>query len=284
MKTILLSDHSELRLPEEWTELQPKRRLQAAEWLCAVLAGQMEPFEWQVHVLRLLTGYRPSRRQHIADVSNMVSSNRVRLAETLTFAFSVDDETRTVQLRYDMYDCPVHLGGRRAWQPRFTRDRVISTNLTARQYADGCDLLAMMQDASADDRLWLMRKLTAVLWRTDDGMPLPNPTPGELLLVTVWFTGVALFWQQHPVYSVLYEKVESQKSKVESTIRLGMSEILLELEQRGHHRAAEMLLTDFMDAQVKLLKDRLSDARAHGATTADIVRTTGLSIDTVTRL
>jgi len=45
-----------------------------------------------------------------------------------------------------------------------------------------------------------------------------------------------------------------------------------------------MGLLEFFDAQIKLLKDRISEAKSGGSSVADIVKNTGLSINTVTRL
>ena len=107
---------------------------------------------------------------------------------------------------------------------------------------------------------------------------------GILLAVTVWFTGVALFFQEHDIYSVLFDAVKSEKEKPEDHISLGVQEIILELETTGHRDVRNMGLLDFFDAQIKLLKDRISEAKSDGSSVADIVKKTGLSINTVTRL
>jgi hypothetical protein len=95
---------------------------------------------------------------------------------------------------------------------------------------------------------------------------------------------VALFFQEHEIYSVLFDAVNSDKAKSEDYISLGVQEIILELETAGHRDVRNMGLLDFFDAQVKLLKDRIADAKSGGSSVADIVKKTGLSINTITRL
>lgn len=290
MKRILTSG-KDLLLPEDWMEISEKQRRKGFELLALVMAGALDPFEWQLHMLIEITGYKPSRatrrallgyKQHT--VRDTVIENLRRLAECLDFAFSIEDNK--VQIKYDMHDCPFELFKDKGVQPHFIRDRLIETNLTAGIYAEATQILSMVNDKDNDDddRLYYMSKLAKTLWRVETNAHAPEPTPVELLAVTVWFTGVALFFQEHDTYSVLFDAVKSEKEKPEDHISLGVQEIILELETAGHRDVRNMGLLDFFDAQVKLLKDRIADAKSGGSSIADIVKKTGLSINTITRL
>lgn len=290
MKRIQTSG-KDLLLPEDWMEISEKQRRKGFELLALVMAGAMDPFEWQLHMLIEITGYKPSRatrrallgyKQHT--VRDTVIENLRRLAECLDFAFSIEENK--VQIKYDMHDCPFELFKDKGVQPHFIRDRLIETNLTAGIYAEATQILSMVNDKDNDDddRLYYMSKLAKTLWRVETNAHAPEPTPVELLAVTVWFTGVALFFQEHDIYSVLFDAVKSEKEKPEDHISLGVQEIILELETAGHRDVRNMGLLDFFDAQVKLLKDRIADAKSGGSSIADIVKKTGLSINTITRL
>lgn len=290
MKRIQTSG-KDLLLPEDWMEISEKQRRKGFELLALVMAGAMDPFEWQLHMLIEITGYKPSRatrrallgyKQHT--VRDTVIENLRRLAECLDFAFSIEENK--VQIKYDMHDCPFELFKGKGVQPHFVRDRLIETNLTAGIYAEATQILSMVndEDNDDDDRLYYMSKLAKTLWRVETNAHAPEPTPVELLAVTVWFTGVALFFQEHDTYSVLFDAVKSEKEKSEDHISLGVQEIILELETAGHRDVRNMGLLDFFDAQVKLLKDRIADAKSGGSSIADIVKKTGLSINTITRL
>ena len=282
---------NDLYLPEDWMELSEVHRRKGFELLAAVMAGAMDPFEWQLKMLIEITGYKPSRatrravlgyKQHT--VRDTVIENLRRLAECLTFAFSIEEDK--IQINYEMRDCPFELFKKIGVQPHFIRERLIETNLTAGIYADATQILSMINDEENidEDRLYYMEKLAHVLWRVELNAHAPEPTPAELLAVTVWFTGVALFFQEHDTYSVLFDTTSSGSAKSADHISLGVQEIILELETTGHRDVRNMGLLEFFDAQIKLLKDRIADAKSGGSSIADIVKKTGLSINTISRL
>jgi len=290
MKQIKTSG-KDLLLPEDWMELSKKQRLEGFRQLAKVMAGEMTPFEWQLYMLIEITGYTPSRstRRALSDpkqntVHETVIENLRRLAECLTFAFSIEEEK--IRINYEMRDCPFVLFKGKGVQPHFIRERLIETNLTAGIYADATQILSMVNDEenTDEDRLYYMNKLARVLWRVELNAHAPEPTPVELLAVTVWFTGVALFFQEHDTYSVLFDTTSSGVEKPENHISLGVHEIILELETAGHRDVRNMGLLEFFDAQIKLLKDRIADAKSGGTSIADIVKKTGLSINTISRL
>lgn len=281
----------DIELPEDWMDLTEKQRRKGFELLAMVMAGALDPFDWQLLMLQMITGYKPGkvfrsndRAYGLTLVRENMLDNLRRLAESLDFAFSIEEEK--IRINYEMRDCPFELFKGRGVQPHFVRDRLVETNLTAGIYADATQIMSMVNDEenTDEDRQYYMSKLARVLWRVELNAHAPEPTPVELLAVTVWFTGVALFFQEHDIYSVLFDTPSGGQVQSEGHISLGVQEIILELEKAGHRDVRNMGLLEFFDAQVKLLKDRIADAKSGGTTIADIVKKTGLSINTVSRL
>jgi hypothetical protein len=281
----------DIELPEDWMDLTEKQRRKGFELLAMVMAGALDPFDWQLLMLQMITGYKPGkvfrsndRAYGLTLVRDNILDNLRRLAESLDFAFSIEEEK--IRINYEMRDCPFELFKGRGVQPHFVRDRLVETNLTAGIYADATQIMSMVNDEenTNEDRQYYMSKLARVLWRVELNAHAPEPTPVELLAVTVWFTGVALFFQEHDIYSVLFDTPSGGQVQSEGHISLGVQEIILELEKAGHRDVRNMGLLEFFDAQVKLLKDRIADAKSGGTTIADIVKKTGLSINTVSRL
>lgn len=281
MKPILLNNGRTLQLPEDWNDLRPADRLTAFGWLLEMLEGRMTPFEWQLRLLLLITGYRPSRRKRTPEQQDNIQTNLIRLAEQLDFAFSVDDDNH-IRLNAMMRDCPVKANA------QFHRDRIIDTNITARQYADALDLLRLIRNAdNTDDADFYRLRLCRLL-----GAELP-PKQADVIprFVELWFTGVAQFFALHPVYRVLFPTNNSTNSTAfnnstdsSDQIDLGMQEVILYLKTQGFADADRMLLPEFFDAQLKLLQDNLRDAKAQGLTIADLMQRTSLSAADINRL
>lgn len=285
MKTIQLNHGATLSLPEDWTEIADlKQRLQAFRLLADLIDGTITPFRWKTRVLLMLTGYSPSHKRSITPKQREnINFNLVRLADSLDFAFTIDDDTRRISLNYNLYDCPVPA------DTYFRRERLIQTNLTARQFADMVELLSAIGSATdADERRYYQDRLCITLAVHDCDA---DDADAVRLAVTIYATGIALFWQQHPLYSVLYESAgnastpaHDNTATADGHLSLGMQEVILELTQHGYGNPDHMPLTDFMDAQVKLLRDNLRQAKAAGTKLPDIAKQTGLSLATITRL
>ena len=278
-----------IELPEDWMELTEAQRVAGFENLALVLAKLMTPFEWQCRMLLVITGYKPSRTQFSQDKRDRINENLVRLAEMLNFAFTIEEDENgkgVLHINYEMHDCPVHIFGDTGVQPNFVRDRIIDTNLTAGIYSDAYELLQMVNDKdnSPEDTHYYMLKLAQTLWRVDSqSTAAPEPCAGELLAVTVWFTGIVLFFQEHAVYGVLYEGGDQEK-KAEDHISLGVQDAILELTMAGHPDARSMPLTEFFDMQVKMLKDRILEAKAEGTSVSDIAKKSKMPLATILRL
>ena len=303
MKKIRLNNGAVLELPEDWTEMEPAQRLRGFERLGQMLHGMMTPFQWQLETLFDISGYKPSRHtrraltgKSRAPIEN-IQYNLIRLAELLDFAFDIEeaeDGRQTIQLRYEMKDCPFQVlpgwKGKESYTPPvFWREYTIQTNLTAGQYAEATELLqaASEEETGEAERLHYLRRMMQVLYRTDT---LPDTIPYSVMLgVSIWLTGVMQFWQNHPDYRVLYETNRSDNAGADNSlasdhISLGLREVILELQERGHRDAKDMPLPDFFDAQVKMLRDKLQEAKAQGVKLPDLVQKTGIPLHNINRL
>lgn len=301
MQHIKLNKGAVIELPEDWTEIRDLTvRLRAFERLSQMLQGGMTPFEWQLQTLFDLTGYKPSRRTRRALKQGRpveeIAYNLIRLAELLDFAFSIEEKEsggQIIRLNYAMNDCPFPAlpgwkGKETYTPPVFWRSYTIQTNLKAGQYAEATELLlaASEENIGEEERLHYLRRMMCVLYQTET---MPDTVPYAVMLaVSIWLTGIMQFWQHHPDYSVLYETTRTNGAEEtnisDDHISLGLREVILELQERGHRDAKEMLLPDFFDAQVKMLRDKLQEAKAQGVKLPDLVQKTGIPLHNVNRL
>ncbi|MBQ6732341.1 MAG: hypothetical protein IJR06_04405 [Paludibacteraceae bacterium] len=302
MKDIKLLDGSVLHLPTEWGELTQEQTLRSMELLPLVVAGQMTPFDFQLEMLLMITRYKPAKRywrswwqtfsrlimpeKHAAAMEmeefrqECVRYNLIRMAEMLTFAFEVKDGV--VTLNYYFADNPFAYMVPGA--ARFTRRLTIETNMTARQFADGVDLLSGVNGSDSEEfHLHILRRLSAVMYNLeyDDTEKLPMAV---LFGTSLWFTGVVQYFKEHPVYGMLFRRSTTATAGSDSAFNLGMGEVILSLEKSGYHNAAAMNLLEFMDAQIKMIKDTVAKAAAEGVKTGEIASKTGLSVADVIRL
>lgn len=302
MKDIKLLDGSVLHLPTEWGELTQEQTLRSMELLPLVVAGQMTPFDFQLEMLLMITGFRPAKHlwRRVCDWFMRIFSpigyaasvqteefrqecvryNLIRMAEMLTFAFEVKDGV--VTLNYYFSDNPFAYMVPGA--ARFTRRLTIETNMTARQFADGVDLLADVGSGDSEEfHLHILRRLSAVMYNLEyddtEGLPM-----AVLFGTSLWFTGVVQYFKNHPVYGMLFRRSTTATAGSDSAFNLGMGEVILSLEKSGYHNAAAMNLLEFMDAQIKMIKDTVVKAAAEGVKTGEIASKTGLSVADVIRL
>jgi hypothetical protein len=297
MKKIQLNSKRILALPENWDELLPDQVRFVFRNLIRLYGGEITPFEFQFDLLRELTGYRPRKQSGLLDVFRMIiwsqkhyfnyiterfehqeniRFNLIRLSEQLNFIFKVE-HNRIIPF-YDFAHNPF---GKH--EPvYFNRDVVVETNITARQFTDCVDLINGM-NSTEDERVRrvCLQKVMAVLYGYD--MEEVEKIPVEIPFgVMFWFTGIVKFFREHPVYSVLYDSAKKEDDY--SKINLGMGEVLMYLEKEGYRDPEDKNLIDFFNLQVKALKDSVNNALSQGAKIEDLVKKTGLSMNTINRL
>ena len=148
------TDKGDILLPEDWMELTEAQRRRGFELLALVMAGALDPFAWQLQMLQMITGYKPgrtfrsnARAYGMTLVRDNILENLRRLAECLTFAFSIEEDK--IQINYEMRDCPFELFKGKGVQPHFIRDRLIETNLTAGNRLIATTLLRIQESCLA---------------------------------------------------------------------------------------------------------------------------------------
>lgn len=303
MIKITLNDGSVLSLPEEWGELDKKQILLAIRLFCLVSDGKITPFDFQVQMLLAITGYKPAHnglwhkiKLHFWGIVNvdkykrlllddeykaeMVKYNLIRLSESLTFAFEVKDNVITPNYYYS--ENP--FVGVMPNAPHFTRRYTIETDLTARQFAEGVDLMSALRTAEEDAlKHHILRRLASTLYKLDYSDT--EDIPFEMLIGnSMWFTGVVKYFQEHPVYQYLFGRATEEESGVRDRLDLGMNEIILSLQKSGYPDAADMNLIDFMDAQIKSIKDNISKALADGVKPDELAKRTKMPYNIINSL
>lgn len=303
MKDIMLCDGSMLHLPTEWGELTQEQTLRSMELLPLVFAGQMTPFDFQLEMLLIITRYKPDRRRLWRRLrrawlwltnpveamaqkeldrlrSEYVTCNLVRMAECLNFAFELNGSE--LKLNYYFTDNP--FADMIKGAARFTRRMTVETNMTARQFSDGVNLLSNLKsDDTPDFHTHILRRLSAVMYNLEyddtEGLPM-----AVLFGTSLWFTGVVQYFKEHPVYGMLFRRSTTATAGSDSAFNLGMGEVILSLEKAGYHNVAEMNLLEFMDAQIKLIKDNVAKAAAEGVKAGEIASRSGLSVADVIKM
>ncbi len=290
MRTIQLNKGKTLELPESWDELTRPQIIYAFELMLRLFANEITPFQFRLLLLIKITGYKPSRKlfsKHLfrriwmskekynellaleAAKKENIHFNLIQLAELLDFAFSVEENKIIPKFHFSrnpfeyMSDTP----------PYFNMGYTVETNLTARQFADGLDLVMAMEqndDAKAHEA-WTDRLVQLLYF---DNIDVKKLNPAVKFGILCWFKSIAIFFKNHPIYSVLYRKSDSED--LDDKISLGLMEVILFLKKTGYSDTDSMNLIDFFNAQIKQLKDTIAQALASGIKEDELSQKTGL--------
>ncbi|HOG05943.1 MAG TPA: hypothetical protein PK978_06885 [Paludibacter sp.] len=290
MRIIQLNKGKTLELPECWDELTRPQIIYAFELLLRLFANEITPFQFRLLLLIKITGYKPSklsisdkifRRIWLSkdkynelmalksEIKENIHFNLIQLAELLDFAFSVEENKIIPKFSFKsnpfeyLSDTP----------PYFNIGYTVETNLTARQFADGLDLVVAMDQTDDADahRAWTDR-LIQVLY--SDNIQVNKLSTAIKFGILCWFKSVAMFFKNHAIYSVLYRKSETEES--EDKISLGLMEVILFLKKTGYSDTDSMNLIDFFNAQIKQLKDTIAQALASGIKEDELSQKIGL--------
>lgn len=291
MRTIELNNGRTIELPESWDELTHSQIIYAFELMLRLFANEITPFQFRLLLLIKITGYKPSRKlfaKHLfhriwmsqerynellvlkATKKENIHFNLIQLAELLDFAFSVEENKIIPKFHFSrnpfeyLSDTP----------PYFNMGYTVETNLTARQFADGLDLVMAMEqndDAKAHDA-WTERLVELLYFENIDVKKLNRVIK---LGILCWFKSIVIFFKNHPIYSVLYRKSDSENS--DDKISLGLMEVILFLKKTGYSDTDGMNLIDFFNAQIKQLKDTVAQALASNINEDELSQRTGLN-------
>ena len=263
-------------------DLTEKQKIFAFRLLLLLLGRQITPFQFNIMILKKL-GYKPKRNE-------LQKHFFVVAAENMSLLFKVKDNE--IVLDYDFKENPFSklTKLKHNHTPTFTRNYTIDTNITARQFADCLDYWREFVNSNADTndketfevRLYFLAKIVETLYKIN--FETAKKMPFEILFaIQMWFAGIYMFFHKHDIYGILFQssgESENQSNK----ITLGMSETLLHLQKEGYNHAEDMNIIDFFNAQIKNLKDNLSDAIAKGAKPAELAAQMKLEIEIINRL
>ncbi len=281
MKIIQLNKGT-LNLPDCWEDLTPKQTEFTFAQLIRLYNQELLPFQFQLALLVEFTGYKPSKKffkRKAEEEKENINFNLIQLAQQISFAFTLEDHR--IIPNNDFKRNPFHFIDTEA--PYFNRNITVETNITAKQLSDCLDLLtAYGSTEDADVKQHCLYKLFAVLYQYT--MLYACSFPLEVAFgVLCWFTGIASFFQHHPVYSVLFNREKKSEDDTDK-INLGMNEIILYLKKEGYSDAENMSVIDFFNAQLKSLKDSISHALGSGIKEDELSHQTGISISNIQRL
>ena len=313
MLSITLNDNTTLHIPQSWDELPRNLRPLAFNLLARLLSGNITPLYFRIAMLCAITRFSPRKSWYnlIRDAFQIlftpshryrdilrrrathrrnVRHNLIALSHKITFAFSLDNnriipstlfldnpfrEIKLSSLHHSLGKLPYTT-------PYFSRDIIITTNITARQFCDALDILLAM-DGSHDNAL--AGHIFAILYRIPhhklSTINHDNPAISSFFFgITLWFASILAFFRNHHIYSVLFNNLSHDIH----TISTGMNETILHLIQAGYTNTPDIPLIDYFDAQIKSLKDSLSRAIADGAKPLDIAARTNIPLNTIIAL
>lgn len=223
---------------------------------------------------------------------NTINYNLFRLSEMMDFAFTIHNKAVIWKRSFVRNPVPyLKLKGRKFTGKKFVLDVAPFTNITAREFSDCFDLysgyLSMTKDTEKEKAL---DKIISILYPASreysenivsDHIELIRiADPGLKFGILYWFSGIVEYYISHPYYSILFRSGDSQSG--EDKISLGMNGVVLMVKNKGFTEKDN--INDFFDAQLKILKDNLSEAIAKGAKIEELASKTGLSITDINRL
>lgn len=229
---------------------------------------------------------QPKRRDR-----DVINHNLYRLSEKLDFAFSIEDNQ--IKWKRNFYQNPIptiQIGNSSYEGRKFVMDFAPFTNITAREYADCFDLYAAYYKVKdKEDRERYLDKMISILYPCTPNYQenmvsnhieqIRTLSPGMKFGVLFWFSGIVEYYTNHPIYSILFRKEETDE---ENYYSLGMDEVIFMIEKKGYE--IDCNLNDFFNKQIKILKDDLSEAVSKGVEKSELANKTGLNINDINRL
>lgn len=278
MQTIALNKGT-LTLPTSWEELTPPQVEYAFKLLLMLMAGSITPFDFKYDMFVYITGYKPKlfqrKRKSGADFRAV---NLANLSSRLDFFFSIKDNEITPTFNFKKNPFP----GIASEHPEFTIDVTIETNLTAKQYSDGFDLVQAYRAIENEaDKLYCLYKMMSVLYAIDFEHA-KKQSPIVAFGVYCWFTSVLSFFQNSHPYSILFlgDKKDDQSEK----INFAFNGVIITLEKAGFSYAEDMNLIKFFDTQIIMLKEMVSKAISAGVKVEQLAKQINMPMSIIEKL
>lgn len=284
MKEVQINDKTIVELPTDWNEIPEAHRLTVFAAMLEMMSdpNKIHPVMVQYLILRIFTGYKPSKWPKTKIEQDNIDTNLAIISEKIDFAFNVDNGIVTPRTD-TFYDNPFPKLFNKCKSPiYFAKDYTVRTNMTARIWCDICDIIALLDDTTNDaERLHLFQRLASELY--------PGISFGEIkdkitnvhgMALTLWVTGILNYFAEHPIYSMLFSKESSSTSE---RISLGVGETLLAL-QKDYPDIEKYNVFVYMDAQIRSLRSYIEHALADKMNFVEIAAKMNIPVSTVTKL
>lgn len=253
--------------------------------------------EYREYAGLLKAAHRPDPDAELRE-KEIIDLGLLRLAGTIDFVYRIDTENKKIIPQYAFHKNPfpvILINGKKYDGKRLYIDVIAVTNITARCFVDTLDILMLMEKmTSRDDKNICINRICAILYPaiSDHRENMLSAThieemkkldPAIKFGVVYWFTGVVNMFREHETYSVIFDRIKDNRESG-AKISIGMNEIALFLKKEGYGDPENMNLIDYFDAQVKALKDYISQAIACGVKISDIAQKTGVPLHTIDKL
>ena len=281
-------------LPDCWEDLSPRQYIYTIGKLLELMAHQCTLTDFRIALLLKYTHYRPVLRFRPAkpEMKAIITENLVRLAETITFPLRSGNNGTELNNLFQRNPIPSLRIGRNTYPGKqFDIGIVLRTDIKAREFADAFDSVRAFAETQSGECL---NTLCAILYpafpdhtrnlNSDHHRNFARVNYAVRYGIMIWFTGIAQYFSEHPVYRILFAGTNNEESE---RISLGMGETIMHLSLVGFGSKTEMEnsnLIDYFDLQIKSLKKMIADARAQGAKTTDIASHTHLSHNLIEQL
>lgn len=284
MKSLAINEKTSVELPTDWSEIPESQRLTVFAAMLEMMAdpNKIHPVMVQYLILRIFTGYKPSRWPKSSIEQDNIDTNLARISEQIDFAFRV--ENGIVTPRTDTFhDNPFpNLFKKCHTTVYFAKDYTVRTNMTARIWCNICDIISLMDSTNdATEKLHLCHRLASEIYpgiEFDEIQKTVTPVIG--LALTLWVTGVMNYFAEHPIYSMLFSKEQGSSSE---RISLGVGETLLTL-QKDYPDIEKFNVFTYMDAQIRSLRSTIERALADKMSHADIASKMNIPVSTIIKL
>lgn len=284
MKEVRINDKTIVELPTNWNEIPEAHRLTVFAAMLEMMSdpNKIHPVMVQYLILRIFTGYKPSKWPKTKIEQDNIDTNLAIISEKIDFAFNVSNGIVTPRTD-TFYDNPFPKLFNKCKSPiYFAKDYTVRTNMTARIWCDICDIIALLDDTTNDaERLHLFQRLASELY--------PGISFGEIkdkitnvhgMALTLWVTGILNYFAEHPIYSMLFSKESSSSSE---RISLGVGETLLAL-QKDYPDIEKYNVFVYMDAQIRSLRSSIEHALVDKMNFVEIAAKMNIPVSTVTKL
>lgn len=299
MMTITAPGKHTVEIKDRWEELTPKEYLYVVKLMVFSTMGKIDADEFRLMYLMYISGYKqstkPTRFQR-----EEIEQNLFILAKQINFFFKENESGRTelsvnftknllpeFRFRFKTYSGPVF----------YLSDLgVINTDLKANPFIDAQEYYNLYLRTKKTEALDM---LVSVLYgkykhgystqeAQRQGLKFKKLNFPTKYAVYIFFRALLNLITTRTYLGILFQKHKSENPEQnEDKISLGLSDTVYSLVKAGYgsqKQVGEMLFTNYLEALLKEIKDRVISMKASGKKPFDISKDTGIPIETILKL